>query len=95
MAGAGKLASLAENLIDAGSAVAGCGPAFVDLFIEALADGGVAFGPPPAPAPDCMPSKPAFYFLVCLFLLAASSVGRAQQLSYLSRPRRICQIRNS
>ena len=50
MAGAGKLASLAENLIDAGSAVAGCGPAFVDLFLEALADGGVLCGLPRAKA---------------------------------------------
>ena len=30
--------------MDAGSAVAGCGPAFVDLFLEAMADGGVACG---------------------------------------------------
>ena len=50
MAGAGKLAPLPERLIDAGSSVAGCGPAFVDLFIEALADGGVACGLPRATA---------------------------------------------
>ena len=47
---AGRIVSLPEKLIDAGSAVAGCGPAFVDLFIEALADGGVACGLPRAQA---------------------------------------------
>ena len=46
MAGAGRLLPLDDHLMDAGSAVAGCGPAFVDLFIEAMADGGVACGLP-------------------------------------------------
>ena len=46
MAQAGKLCPLAEHLIDAGSAVSGCGPAYVCLFLEALADGGVACGLP-------------------------------------------------
>ena len=46
----GLLDRLPEKLIDAGSAVAGCGPAFVSLFIEALADGGVAAGLPRAKA---------------------------------------------
>lgn len=46
MSAAGRFSRLEEKLIDAGSAVSGCGPAFVDLFIEALADGGVACGLP-------------------------------------------------
>ncbi len=43
---AGECVLLPEKLIDAGSAVAGCGPAYAELFIEALADGGVACGLP-------------------------------------------------
>ena len=41
---AGILDRLPEKLIDAGSALSGCGPAFVCLFAEALADGAVACG---------------------------------------------------
>ena len=50
MSQAGLLDPLPEKLIDAGSAVAGCGPAFAALFMEALADGGVACGLPRAKA---------------------------------------------
>ena len=46
MKSAGACDEISEGLIDAGSAVAGCGPAFVYMFIEALADGGVKCGLP-------------------------------------------------
>jgi len=43
---AGTLDELPEKLIDAGSAVSGCGPAFAFMFIHALAEGGLRCGLP-------------------------------------------------
>lgn len=43
---AGYIDNLEERLMDAGAAVSGCGPAFVYMFAEALAEGAVACGLP-------------------------------------------------
>lgn len=43
---AGELDMIDERLIDAASAVSGCGPAFVYMFVEALCDGAVECGLP-------------------------------------------------
>lgn len=50
MADAGIVDPVPEQLIDAGCAITGCGPAFAYMFIEALADGGVKCGLPRAKA---------------------------------------------
>lgn len=50
MAPCGLLDPLEEGLIDAASALSGSGPAYVSLFLEALADGAVACGLPRAKA---------------------------------------------
>ena len=46
----GRVEQIPESLMDQFSALAGCGPAFVYPYIEALADGGVAVGLPRAQA---------------------------------------------
>ncbi len=43
---AGRFMKIEERLMEAGMAVSGCGPAFVDLFVESLADAAVACGLP-------------------------------------------------
>ncbi len=43
---AGETDEISESLIDAASAVSGCGPAFAYMFIEAMSDGGVKCGLP-------------------------------------------------
>ena len=47
---AGIIDPLEEHLMDAGSALCGCSPAFTDLYMEAMADGAVACGIPRAKA---------------------------------------------
>lgn len=50
MAHTGHVDKLEEGLIDAASALSGCGPAYMYLFLEGLADGAVACGIPRATA---------------------------------------------
>ena len=50
MAPCGLLDALEERLIDAASALSGSGPAYMYIFLEALADGAVACGIPRAKA---------------------------------------------
>ena len=46
LAAIGAVETLPSGLMGIGGALSGCGPAFVDLFIEAFADAGVYYGLP-------------------------------------------------
>lgn len=48
MAACGLISEIPENLHAIGGTLSGCGPAFTDMYIEALADGAVACGLPRA-----------------------------------------------
>jgi len=65
LAPAGLIRRVDEGQMDAFSAVAGCGPAFVYPFIEALADGGVMAG---------LPRKDAIAYAAQTLLGAAAMV---------------------
>ena len=52
MAHSGRMDALEERLFDAAGTVSGCGPAYVYMFIEAMADGAVACGVPRAKAQE-------------------------------------------
>ena len=45
-ASVGRVVTLPSHLMGIGGALTGCGPAFVDLMIEALADAAVKYGMP-------------------------------------------------
>ena len=61
----GRVERISESLMDQFSAVAGCGPAFVYPYIEALADGGVMAG---------LPRKQAMEYAAQMVMGAAAMV---------------------
>ncbi len=44
MSASGEMVALDESLFDAGTSLSGCGPAFVYMFLQAMAEGAAAWG---------------------------------------------------
>ena len=70
MAPTGRMDALEERLFDAAGTVSGCGPAYVYMFIEAMADGAVACG---------VPRKQAMEYAACTMMGAAEMVLQSGQ----------------
>lgn len=68
LSSAGVLDELPEDKIDAASALSGCGPAFVYMFAEALADGAVECG---------LPRDKAMLYAAQTLLGSAKLLGRS------------------
>ena len=66
----GTLESVSEHLFDAAGTVTGCGPAYMYMFIEAMADGAVARG---------VPRKQAMEYAAATMLGAAEMVLQSGQ----------------
>jgi len=62
----GTVAFLPSNLMGIGGAVTGCGPAFVDLFMEAYADAAVKYGIP----------RPTAYKLISQMVLGSAKLQK-------------------
>lgn len=60
----GKVIVMPSNLIEAAAAISGCGPAFIDMVIEAMGDGGVKNGIP----------RDKVYDLVCQTMIGAAKL---------------------
>ena len=70
MAFTGYMDEIAEHLIDSAGVVSGCGPAYMYMFAEALADGAVACG---------VPRKQAMEYAAMTMLGAAEMVLQSGQ----------------
>ncbi len=82
---AGKLDKLDEDLIDAGCAISGCGPAFVYMFAESMAKAGVECG---------LPTEKAIKYAAQTLLGAAELMLTSQKSPEVLR-REVCSPKGS